>query len=241
MNACLNKIWPLSSNYLTCAWKICFDMHPKQAYISLALMVCLAFGFSCMNKVYARPSLGDTVVVEASSKTIKHKNRGRNIGRASFWENGYGRIFYPTPFAGPADYQIQKVSIPMRCDCSEIDSFEVTLFYTNLTSCETQTIYSNWHNLGGAKQLTIIPQQATTTDSNYLLSINLRPNCYPTNHLEDTRTRRYTCFYLKLGPVKSNLYYMFTDSTGLQSGYMPTHWEEWGFIPAPKMKLWLYR
>ncbi len=204
-------------------------------------MLCLIGSNSTMHEVLARPILGDTVVVEASSKTIKHKNRGRNIGRTSFWENGYGRIFYPTPFADPAGYQIQKVSIPMRCNCSEIDSFEVTLLYTNLTSCETQTIYSNWHNLEGARQLTIIPQQATTTDSNYLLSINLRPNRYPTDHLRTGSTFWNACFYLKTGPVKSDIYYGYTDSTGLIARPRPAYWEPRGFILAPKMKLWLYR
>lgn len=129
----------------------------------------------------------------------------------------------------------------MRCDCSEIDSFEVTLLYTNLTSCETQTIYSSWHVLEGTKQLTIIPQLAVTTDSNYLLSINLRPNRYPTNHLEDTRTSRYTCFYLKQAPVKSDIYYRHTDTTGLKALPRPAYWKPKGFILAPKMKLWLYR
>lgn len=231
----------MRSNYLTCAWKRYFDMHLKQAYIGFAFIICLGLANSTLSKVHAQSSLGDTIIVEASSKTIKHKNRGRNIGRASFWENGYGRIFYPTPFAGPAGYQIQKVSIPMRCDCSEIDSFEVTLFYTNLTSCETKTIYSSWHVLEGTKQLTIIPQLAVTTDSNYLLSINLRPNRYPTNHLEDARTSRYTCFYLRMGPVKSDIYYRYTDSTGLIALPRPAYWEPRGFILAPKMKLWLYR
>lgn len=209
--------------------------------IFLTFTLYAIFGLSWAKGSMACRPPGDTVVVEASTKTIKHKNRGRNIGKASFWDTGTDRRFEVTPFFGPPGYQIQKIGIPIRCECSEIDSFEVILLYTDLSSCKTQTIYSGWQVLEGKKQLTFIPERSVTTDSIYLLSIHLRPNRYPANHLEDLRSYRYACFYLKLGPIESGLGYYYSDSTGMLSYPRPPHTDDWGFILAPKMKLWLYR
>lgn len=211
----------------------------KPLFLSFTLCVILVLSWA--NDSMASQLPGDTVVVEASSKTIKLKNRGRNIGKATFWDTGKDRRFQVTPFFGPPGFQIQKVSIPIKCKCSEIDSFEVTLLYTNLASCETQMIYNKWHVLEGTKQLELIPQLAVTTDSIYLLSINLRPNHYPKSHQEDTRKPHYACFYLKQVPLTSDFDYFYSDSTGMVSFPRPSYKNDWGFTLVTKMSLHLYK
>lgn len=212
-------------------------MAPNQSPADFCLILCFALTSSYFNEAFAQPSLKDTVVVEASPKNIKHKNRMRSSGRYSFRDVN-DRVYWSTPFNGPANYQIQKISMPMHCKCPEVDSFEVSMLYTNLTTCETKLIYKGWQKLEGRKQLQITPQLPVTTDSAYLLSINLHPNQFPKNHPQNSWD---ACFYLKVGIIKSDEYYYFSDNTGLMiypDKYLgPTI--DW--IPAPKMKLTLYR
>lgn len=128
--------------------------------------------------------------------------------------------------------------MPLHCKCAEVDSFEVSMFYTNLTTCETKLIYRGWQKLEGRKQLQITPQLPVTTDSAYLLSINLHPNQFPKNHPQNSRD---ACFYLKVGTVKSNEAFYFSNSTGLliyPAKYLGPRID---WIPVPKMKLTLYR
>jgi hypothetical protein len=212
----------------------------KPSLILLIKLCSLALACSVLKTANALSSLGDTVVVDASPKNIKHKNRMRSNGRYHFPDIQNDRVYWSTPFHGPANYQIQKVSMPMHCKCAEVDSFEVSMLYTNLTTCETKLIYRGWQILEGRKQLQITPQIPVTTDSAYLLSINLHPNQFPKNHPQNGWD---ACFYLKVGLVKSTVYYFFSDSAGLLL-YAPEylmphpHKDE---MPAPKMKLWLYR
>lgn len=180
----------------------------------------------------------DTVVVTSSPKNVKHKNPTRSWGRFSFFGNQNGRVYWSTPFHGPANYQIQKISMPIHCKCPEVDSFEVSMLYTNLTTCETKMIYRGWQKLEGRKQLKITPQLPVTTDSAYLLSINLHPNQFPTNHPQNSWD---ACFYLKVGIVNSDDAFYFSDSTGLMMYPAKYLGPRIDWIPVPKMKLTLYR
>lgn len=212
-------------------------MAPNQSPADFCLVLCFALTSSYFNEAYAQPCLKDTVVVEASPKNIKHKNRTRSWGRYSFFETQNDRVYWSTPFYGPANYQIQKISMPIHCKCPEVDSFEVSMLYTNFTTCETKLIYRGWQKLEGRKQLQITPQLPVTTDSAYLLSINLHPNQFPKNH---PNRGLDACFYLKVGAVKSDEAFYLSDSTGLMM--YPTKYLgptiDW--IPVPKMKLTLY-
>jgi hypothetical protein len=105
-------------------------------------------------------------------------------------------------------------------------------------------IYKDWQILEGRKQLQITPQLPVTTDSAYLLSINLHPKQFPKNHPQNSWD---ACFYLKVGLVNSDEVYYFSDSTGLmmystQMMY-PANYPgpKVDGIPSPKMKLTLYR
>lgn len=199
-------------------------------------ILCMIFGLSWAEGSIASRPPGDTVVVEASTKSLKHKNRMRSNGRISTWE---GKQLTPsTPFKGPAGYQIQMVSIPMKCQCPEIDSFEVTLIYTDLESCASTLLFQKWMKLEGLKELQIIPQQSQKTHANYLLSIKLQPNRFPKDHFEQSRN---TCFYLKAGLVASDYQYlMLTDGTLLLS---PSYYSQNGkyYALVPKIKLKLFK
>lgn len=195
----------------------------------------MVFGLSWAKDSIASPLPGDTVVVEASTKTIKHKNRKRSNGRISFFE---GRPhFSSSPFQEPAGYHIQMVSIPMKCQCPEVDSFEVTLMYTDLESCVTTLLFQKWMKLEGLKELQIIPQQSQKTHTNYVLSINLQPNRFPTDH--NVKWSK-ACFYLKAGLVASDYQFFIFDQLGLLS--TPAHIVNNGksYSLSPKMKLLLY-
>lgn len=134
--------------------------------------------------------------------------------------------------------------MPLHCKCAEVDSFEVSMLYTNLTTCETKLIYRGWQKLEGRKQLQITPQLPVTTDSAYLLSINLHPNQFPTNHPQNSWD---ACFYLKVGIVNSDDAFYFSDSTGLMMyPALMTYADKYpgpkiDWIVVPKMKLWLYQ
>ncbi|MDP2187734.1 MAG: hypothetical protein Q8J69_03525 [Sphingobacteriaceae bacterium] len=134
--------------------------------------------------------------------------------------------------------------MPLHCKCAEVDSFEVSMLYTNLTTCETKLIYRGWQKLEGRKQLQITPQLPVTTDSVYLLSINLHPNQFPKNHPQNSWD---ACFYLKVGIVNSDETFYFSDSTGLMMyRALMTYPDKYpgpriDWIVVPKMKLWLYR
>jgi hypothetical protein len=98
-------------------------MQPRQSFTSFRILLSFALAFGSFNEVFAQPALKDTVVVAASPKNIKHKNRTRSWGRFSYFENQNDRRYHSTPFYGHANYQIQKISIPMHCKCPEVDSF----------------------------------------------------------------------------------------------------------------------
>jgi hypothetical protein len=204
--------------------------------ILLTFAICVVFDLSWAKGSITSRLPGDTVVVEASTKSLKHKNRMRSNGRISTWE---GKQLTPsTPFKGPAGYQIQMVSIPMKCQCPEIDSFEVTLIYTDLESCASTLLFQKWMKLEGLKELQIIPQQSQKTHANYLLSIKLQPNRFPKDHFAKSRN---TCFYLKAGLVASDYQYlMLTDGTLLLS---PSYYSQNGkyYALAPKIKLKLFK
>lgn len=178
---------------------------------------------------------GDTVVVEASTKSLKHKNRMHNNGQISFWEGRH--YFSSTPFQGPAGYHIQMVSIPMKCQCPEVDSFEVTLMYTDLESCASTLLFKKWMKLEGLKELQIIPQQSQKTHANYLLSIKLQPNRFPKDH--NVKWSK-ACFYLKGGLVASDYHFFIFDQQGLWStpAYIVRNGKSYSL--SPKMKLLLY-
>lgn len=173
-------------------------MPPKQSFSSFCFLLFLAMTFGSFHEVIAQSSLNDTVVKEASPQNVKHKNRMRSNGRYHFPDIQNDRVYRSTPFHGPANYQIQKISMPIHCKCAEVDSFEVSMFYTNLTTCETKLIYRGWQKLEGRKQLLITPQLPVTTDSAYLLSVNLHPNQFPKNHPQNSWD---ACFYLKVGLI----------------------------------------
>lgn len=196
----------------------------------------MVFGLSWAKDSLASRLPGDTVVVEASTKTIKHKNQMRSNGRISFWENM--PRFSCTPFQGPVGYHIQMVSIPMKCQCPEVDSFEVTLIYTDLESCASTLLFQKWMKLEGLKELQIIPQQSQKTHANYLLSIKLQPNRFPKDHSEQGWNM---CFYMKGGLVASDYQYiMLTDGTLLLS---PSYYSQNGkyYALVPKIKLKLFK
>ncbi len=201
---------------------------------SSMLLSVLVFSFA---KAKAQSVSTDTVVITSSIKTIKHKNQMRSNGRYSFREVN-DRVYWSTPFNGPANYQIQKISMPLHCKCAEVDSFEVSMLYTNLTTCETKLIYRGWQKLEGRKQLHITPQLPVTTDSAYLLSINLHPNQFPKNHPQNSWD---ACFYLKVGVIKSDEAFYFSDSTGLMMYPAKYLGPEIDWIPVPKLMLTLYR
>lgn len=204
--------------------------------IFLAVALNLIFGFCQAHGEMAAPLPGDTIVVEVSSKSIKHQNRNKSNGRISFWDTPTKR-FASTPFNGPAGYQIQKVSIPMKCQCAEVDSFEVTLIYTDLESCASTVLYKNWLKLEGLKELQIVPMLGQKTHAHFVLSINLQPNRYPKGH--DAKSWD-PCFYLKAGLIVSDFqYYLFEDE---ELTLIPAFYNQKGkyYTLAPRMKLQLF-
>lgn len=197
-------------------------------------VLCMILGHRWADGSMSSQLPGDTVVVEASTKSLKHKNRMRSNGRIGFWE---GRPhFSSTPFQGPAGYQFQMVSIPMKCQCPEVDSFEVTLIYTDLESCASTLLFQKWMKLEGLKELQIIPQQSQKTHANYLLSIKLQPNRFPKDHFSQSWN---TCFYMKGGLVASDYQYlMLTDGTLLLSpSYNSQNGKYYALVPKIKLKL----
>lgn len=180
---------------------------------------------------------GDTVVVEASTKSLKHTNRMRSYGRLTFWDTAVKR-FDSTPFNGPAAHQIQKISIPLKCQCPEIDSFEVTLIYTDLESCTSTLLYQKWMQLEGLKELQMIPMLSQKTHDHFVLSINLQPNRIPKNHPMNFWD---ACFYLKAGLVASDFQYFMRDDVALTP--LPAYFSQKDkhYILAPRMKLHLFK
>ncbi|MBA4304153.1 MAG: hypothetical protein C0424_08000 [Sphingobacteriaceae bacterium] len=198
----------------------------------------LLLGNSWANGTIPPTLPGDTVVVEASTKSLKHKNRMRSNGRISFWDAPVKR-FASTPFQGPAGYQIQKVSIPMECQCLEVDSFEVSLVYTDLESCASTLLYQKWMQLEGLKELQLIPMLSQKTHDHFVLSISLQPNRFPKDHME---TMWGACFYLKAGLVASDFQYFLFESEGLfQTPAAYIHIKGKNYSLSPKMKLLLYQ
>ncbi|MFN3529309.1 MAG: hypothetical protein ACK417_05250 [Bacteroidia bacterium] len=63
-------------------------MHPKQAYINLALMVCLALACSSVRKTQAQPTLNDTTATKA--KFLMHADGGVGLWIPTNKANTYG-------------------------------------------------------------------------------------------------------------------------------------------------------
>ncbi len=178
---------------------------------------------------------GDTIVVEASINSLKTKNKFRSNGQISFFDTEK-KLHSSTPFKGPAGYHLQKVSIPLKCQCPEVDSFEVTLIYTDLESCLSTLLYQKWRKMEGLKELQIIPQQSQKTNANYVLSIRLQPNRFPKDH-----NWREACFYLRGGLIASDYQYFMFEAGELH--LLPAHYNQNGkyFTFVPKMKLNLFK
>jgi len=123
----------------------------------------------------------------------------------------------------------------LRAD--EVDSFEVTLMYTDLESCASTLLFKKWMKLEGLKELQIIPQQSQKTHANYLLSIKLQPNRFPKDH--NVKWSK-ACFYLKGGLVASDHHFFIFDQQGLWStpAYIVRNGKSYSL--SPKMKLLLY-
>lgn len=202
----------------------------------IAILVFFIAGTLHIENAFGHVALGDTIVVEASTKSIKHQNRSKSNGRISFWDAPTKR-FVSTPFNGPAGYQIQKVSIPLKCQCTEVDSFEVTLIYTDLESCVSTVLYQNWLKLEGLKELQIIPMQSQITHAHFVLSINLQPNRFPTDHPKNSWD---ACFYLKAGLVVSDFQFVLFESEGLLLTSAFIQMKGKNYSISPKMKLLLY-
>lgn len=198
---------------------------------------CSFLGYSWANGTIPPALPGDTVVVEASTKSLKHKNRMRSNGRISFWDAPVKR-FVSTPFQGPAGYQIQKVSIPMQCQCPEVDSFEVTLIYTDLESCASTLLYQKWMQLEGLKGLQLIPMISQKTHDHFVLSINLQPNRIPIDYPKNTWD---ACFYLKAGLVASDFQFVLFEQYDLLLSPAYIHIKGKNYSLSPKMKLLLYQ
>lgn len=206
----------------------------KPLFLSFTLCVILVLSWANDSMASQLPS--DTVVVEASTKSLKHKNRMRSKGRISFWDAPVKR-FVSTPFQGPAGYQIQKVSIPMACQCPEIDSFEVTLVYTDLESCVSTLLYQKWMKLEGLKELQLIPMLNQKTHDHFVLSISLQPNRFPKDHF---RNWWDFCFYLKAGLVASDFQFFLFEKYDLLLSPTFLHVKGKNYSLSPKMKLLLY-
>lgn len=207
----------------------------KSLFLSFTLCVILVLSWA--NDSTASQLPGDTIVVEASTKSLKHKNRMRSNGRISFWDAPVKR-FASTPFQGPAGYQIQKISIPMACRCPEVDSFEVTLVYTDLESCTSTILYQKWMQLEGLKELQLIPMISQKTHDHFVLSISLQPNRFPKDHME---TMWGACFYLKAGLVASDFQFFLFEKHDLLLSPTYFHGQGKNYSFSPKMKLLLYQ
>jgi len=203
----------------------------------VALLVILIAGTLHIENAFGHVAPRDTIVVEASAKSIKHQNRSKSNGRISFWDAPTKR-FASTPFNGPAGYQIQKVSIPMKCQCAEVDSFEVTLIYTDLESCASTVLYQNWLKLEGLKELQIVPMLGQKTHAHFVLSINLRPNRFPKDHPGNIWN---ACFYLKSGLVASNHHYYLLDGQDVLTSPADIYENGKNYTLSPRMKLQLFK